>query len=96
MKLDSISISKIIIMINVYFTVIDWDSIIIIIKNIIIINIYLTINFFIKLVFIIHLSICVFLISQVLVIPWFVRMYDAIMHEHERVHYRTYMRRTMV
>ena len=32
----------------------------------------------------------------VLVIPWFVRMYDAIMHERERVHYRTYMRRTMV
>ena len=33
---------------------------------------------------------------QVLVIPWFVRMYDAIMHERERVHYRTYMHRTMV
>ena len=34
--------------------------------------------------------------KYVLVIPWFVRMYDAIMHERERVHYRTYMRRTMV
>ena len=35
-------------------------------------------------------------LCYVLVIPWFVRMYDAIMHERERVHYRTYMRRTMV
>ena len=33
---------------------------------------------------------------QVLVIPWFIRMYDAIMHERELVHCRTYMRRTMV
>ena len=39
---------------------------------------------------------CTQYIFKVLVIPWFVRMYDAIMHERERVHYRTYMRRTMV
>ena len=32
----------------------------------------------------------------VLVIPQMVRMYDAIIHKRERVHYRTYMRRTMV
>ena len=32
----------------------------------------------------------------VLVISWFVRMYDAIMHERRRMHYRTYIRRTMV
>ena len=38
----------------------------------------------------------IYFIFYVLVIPWFVRMYDAIMHERERVHYRTYMRRTMV
>ena len=35
-------------------------------------------------------------VCYVLVIPWFVRMYDAMMHERERVHYRMYMRRTMV
>ena len=34
--------------------------------------------------------------GYVLVIPWFMRMYDVIMHERERVHYRTYMRTTMV
>ena len=37
-------------------------------------------------------------IPYVLVIPWFVRMYmyDVIVHERERVHYRTYMRITVV
>ena len=34
--------------------------------------------------------------GYVLVIPWFVHMYDVIMHKCERVHYRTYMCRTMV
>ena len=36
------------------------------------------------------------ILRVVLIIPWFVRMYDAIMQERERVHYRTYMRRTIV
>ena len=42
------------------------------------------------------ITLCLNWFRYVLVIPWFVRMYDAIMHERERVHYRTYMRRTMV
>ena len=33
---------------------------------------------------------------QVLVIPWFMHMYNVIMHEHEQVHYHTYIHRTMV
>ena len=32
----------------------------------------------------------------VLVIPWFVRMYNAIMHSLTLVHFRMYMQRTMV
>ena len=29
-------------------------------------------------------------VIQVIVVAWFVRVYAAIMHEHERVHYRAY------